>query len=376
MKIVLTGGGTGGHFYPIIAVAEALQKQAAERKLVDLELYYLAPQKYDEALLFENKIKFVPIPAGKVRRYFSFLNFGDFFRTIFGVIASLRELYRIYPDVVFSKGGYVAFPVVWAARILSIPVVIHESDSAPGKTNLWSGKFARKVAVSFPEAAHYFKADKVAVTGNPIRQALTVPATKDSARELFNLEPGVPVIVVLGGSQGAQIINETILDALPNLLQRYHVIHQVGAANKEVTQKTIEVILATSKFRSRYIFFDHMNLLTQRAAAGVADIIVSRAGSTIFEIATWGVPSIIIPITKTNGDHQRKNAYNYARTGAALVMEENNLTPHILASEIDRLMEHEEIRANMRQAAKQFARTDAATLIANELIAIGLEHEE
>jgi len=155
MKIGLTGGGTGGHFYPIIAVAEALRKQANDRKLVDLELYYFAPQPYDESALFENKITYVRVGAGKLRPYLSLENITDAFKTVAGVVTALRELYHIYPDVIFSKGGYVAFPVMLAARLLRIPVIMHESDSVPGKTNAWTASFARRIAVSFPDAAHF-----------------------------------------------------------------------------------------------------------------------------------------------------------------------------------------------------------------------------
>jgi len=205
---------------------------------------------------------------------------------------------------------------------------------------------------------------------------VAVAATKDAGTQLFNLEPGLPVVLVLGGSQGAQIINETILDALPELVKKYHIIHQVGKAHLVVTQKTIDVILANNPNRARYIFVDNFTVLKLRAAAGAADIVVTRAGSTLFEIATWGVPSLVVPITKSNGDHQRKNAYGYARTGAAVVIEENNLTAHILLSEINRLTAAPDTRASMSAAARAFSHTNAADLIATELITVGLEHEQ
>src|SRR3989344_5932004 len=149
MKIVFTGGGTGGHFYPIIAIAEEINTVVRERKLVNVRLYFFSNAPYDERALFENNIEFVRIRSGKWRRYFSLLNFFDLFKLSWGIAKSLIQLYLIYPDVVFSKGGYVSLPTVLAARVLGIPIVIHESDSRPGRTNLWAGKFAARIALSY-----------------------------------------------------------------------------------------------------------------------------------------------------------------------------------------------------------------------------------
>jgi UDP-N-acetylglucosamine--N-acetylmuramyl-(pentapeptide) pyrophosphoryl-undecaprenol N-acetylglucosamine transferase len=374
MKILLTGGGSGGHFYPVIAVAHALRELAKEAKLVDVELYYMAPQPYDRELLFENKITFVPESAGKMRRYFSFLNIIDFIKTVWGAFHALWTMFWLYPDVVFAKGGYVSFPALFAARFFRIPVVIHESDSVPGRLNRWAGRFARRIAISFPEASDYFPKARVALTGNPIRQDLLYPI-REGAHDQLHLEQDVPVIVVLGGSQGSQLINENLMNALPALLERFQIIHQTGKNNYDLIRETANVVLEKHAHKDRYKPFDNLAGLELRMAAGVADIVISRAGSTIFEIAAWGIPAILIPISDSNGDHQRKNAYNYARTGAAMVVEEINLTPHILTSEVTRIFDNQELRTKMHNAAKQFARTDAAMLIAQELITIALEHE-
>jgi len=156
MRILFTGGGTGGHFYPIIAVAEAIRETVKDKHLLEPELFYFSTNPYNEGLLFENDITFKKISAGKIRRYFSLLNFFDLFKTLWGVIISIKEVFKIYPDVIFGKGGYVSFPVLLAARILHIPVIIHESDSVPGRVNLWASKFADKIAISWPEATKYF----------------------------------------------------------------------------------------------------------------------------------------------------------------------------------------------------------------------------
>lgn len=375
MKILFTGGGSGGHFYPLIAVAQSINNLAKEHKLVNVKLFYMAPQPYDERLLFENNITFIKNTSGKFRRYFSILNVIDFFRTIIGTCKALWTMYWLYPDVVFGKGGYVSFPALFAAWFLRIPVVIHESDSVPGRVNKWAGRFARKIAVSFPDASEFFDKTKVAFTGNPVREELTHPITEGS-REFLHLEKDIPVIVFLGGSQGAQLLNQTLIDILPNLVEKYQIIHQAGKANMNYVKTTSEAVLLTSNNKSRYQYFEHLNSLSLRMAAGVADVIVSRAGSTLFEIAIWKVPSILVPITDSNGDHQRKNAYSYARSGASIVVEENNLTPHVLLAEIDRLMENPADREKMKIAAGTFARTDSAHLIGQEILAIALEHEK
>ncbi len=375
MKIVFTGGGTGGHFYPIIAVAEEVNAIAKEEHLIASELYFLSNDPYDKELLYDNNIEFIKTPAGKMRRYFSVRNFFDIFKTAYGVLATALQMYKIFPDVVFSKGGYTSFPTLFAAKIFGIPVVIHESDSVPGKTNLWAGKFAKRVAVSYHSAAKYFPKETVAVTGNPIRKQILSPQ-KSGAYEFLGLEDGVPTIFILGGSQGSQKINDIILSTLPELLKKYQVIHQVGEGNIQNVKGTSSVILKNSENKDRYRAFGNLNTLAMKMAAGVSDLIVTRGGSTLFEIASWGVPSIVIPIAKSNGDHQRQNAFTYARSGAAVVVEEANFTPHVLMSDITRIMDSEKDRVAMREAAKEFFKPDAARKIAKEIIRIALQHEK
>ena len=373
MKILLTGGGTGGHFYPIVAIAEAVRKIAKEEHLLDATLYYMAPSPYNERLLFENGIIYKTSFAGKVRRYFSLLNITDLFKTFFGVLKACVDVWSIFPDVVFGKGGYVSFPVLFAARIFGIPVVIHESDSHPGRVNLWAGKFARRIALSYKEAAQYFPEEKVAFTGNPIRKDIIDPI-REGAREFLKLDTGVPVILILGGSQGSQRINDTIIEVLPELVKKYSIIHQTGKYHFEEIANTAKVVLNESLNRDRYKPFEYLNTLALRMAAGAADIVISRAGSTIFEIASWGVPSIIIPIPQEVSHDQTSNAFAYASSGACSVIEEVNLTPHILLAEIDRIVERPEISEMMKKGAASFSHSDAADKIAREIISIAVNH--
>lgn len=375
MKILFTGGGTGGHFYPIIAVAEAVNDLARERKLLEPQLFYAAPDPYDREMLLANNIKFVPTSAGKMRRYFSLLNFFDFFKTGWGIVRSVLRIFFLYPDVVFGKGGYAAFPTLLAAKLFKIPVIIHESDAEPGRVNKWAGTFAVKVAVSFPEAAAHFPKDKVAHTGNPIRKAVLLPA-REGAFEYFKLNKELPVIYITGGSQGAQALNEGVLAALPQLLEKYQIIHQTGDANLQDTIGRAKVIMGDNLNLERYQAVGYLNDLSTRMVAGAASLVISRAGSTIFELASWGIPSILVPLPNSAEDHQVKNAYAYARAGACAVIEQANMTPGLLNSEVARILDHEQVRHAMGNAARAFARADAASLIASALLDIAVAHEE
>lgn len=375
MKILFTGGGTGGHFYPIIAIAEAISDIVEKEHLVAPRLYYVAPDPYDASLLRELSIEFRKTPAGKIRRYVSVLNVIDLIKTAAGIIKSVFLLYSIFPDIVFSKGGYASFPVVVAARILGIPVFVHESDSKPGRANQFAGKFAVRIATSFPEAIQYFPSGRAALTGNPIRRDIAHPQ-KSGAYEFLKLEHGIPVIFVLGGSAGALRINDTILDTLPMLVPDYQIIHQTGEKHYDDMTKTASVVLHGNPHADRYHPFSYLSALAMKMAAGVADIVISRAGSTIFEIAIWGTPSIIVPIPESISHDQRGNAYTYARTGAAVVMEEKNLGPNLLKAEIKRLMDSPSDREEMKKAALEFAKPDAAEKIAKEIISLALTHEK
>ncbi|HEY4517633.1 MAG TPA: undecaprenyldiphospho-muramoylpentapeptide beta-N-acetylglucosaminyltransferase [Candidatus Paceibacterota bacterium] len=375
MKILFTGGGSGGHFYPIIAVAEEINRLIEERHLLKASLYYLGPSSYDERALFENNIEFRASPAGKLRRYFSLLNITDLFKTSFGVLKALFEVWSIYPDVIFSKGGYASFPTVLAAKLLKIPLIIHESDSVPGKVNAWAGKFARRIAISYPEAASYFPSEKTALVGNPVRRMLQTTA-HEGAYEFLKLSTTLPVILILGGSQGAEKLNDVLLGALPELVERYQVIHQTGEKLFVDVERTYHVVLEKSPHADRYKVFPYLNELALRMSAGAASLVVSRAGSgAIFEIAGWGVPSIIIPLPTPVSHDQEKNAFTYARSGAGIVIAQGNLTSHLLVSEIDRLIGNPTLREQMSLAAKHFAKPDAARKIAEAIIDIGLKHE-
>ncbi|HEY4506515.1 MAG TPA: UDP-N-acetylglucosamine--N-acetylmuramyl-(pentapeptide) pyrophosphoryl-undecaprenol N-acetylglucosamine transferase [Candidatus Paceibacterota bacterium] len=372
MKILLTGGGSGGHFYPSIAVAEAINQLVDEKKIVGVKLYYMSDKRYDERALFENDITFKSATYGKVRNYFSILNFFDWIKIILGIITATWKMFWLFPDVVFGKGGGASFPPLFAARLLRIPVVIHESDAVPGKVNLWAAKFARRIAISYPEAEKYFPKDKTALTGIPIRVAVS-RAVSNGAREFLKLDEDAPVILILGGSQGAQKINDAIVDILPTLVEKYYVLHQTGVKNLEATSRRAEVVLEKSSHANRYRPFAFLNASALSMAAGAATLVITRAGSTaLTEIANWGLPAIVIPIPESVSRDQTQNALSYVRTGAGILIEEHNLTPHILSAEIEKIVGDEALRIKMKNATANFSRPDAARKIADELIHIAL----
>ncbi len=374
MKILLAGGGTGGHFYPIIAVAEALYDLTEEEHLLAPQIILMADKKYDSDLLDKLGIKFRQISSGKIRRYFSLLNFTDPLKTVVGILKAIFVVYSEMPDVIFGKGGYASFPPLLAARIFGIPIIIHESDSMPGKTNKWAGKFAKRIAISFPEAAKYFLKEKIALTGTPVRKSL-FGSSPEEAVEIFKLEKDLSTLLVLGGSQGARVINDAILDIAPELLKSCQVIHQCGVKNEKETLGRFKVMMENSSFKSRYHLHSYLNNLELRAVSKIAGLIISRAGSSaIFEIAAWGLPSILIPLAGSAQDHQRGNAYSYARASATAVIEENNLTPHVLLSEIQRLLSDKKKLEIMSINAKKFSQPEAARKIAQEIIDLALEH--
>lgn len=372
MKIVLTGGGSGGHFFPLVAVARSIFKIAENEKIAKVEFFLMADKPIEKSILLKEEIKFIWVPAGKARRYFSLLNFSDVIKTFFGILISFFKLYKLLPDVIFSKGGYVAFPVLLSAKILHIPIVIHESDSVPGMVNSWTAKWAQKVAISFPETSKFFKAEKTIVTGNPIRNQITGGNEKEAIQH-YNLEENVPVILILTGSQGAMKINETVLDVLPNLLEKYQVIHQTGADHFKDIRERAKVVLEKVALKHRFHVFPFLDEGSLKNAGKAASLVISRAGAgSIFEIAAFGLPSIIVPIYDSAQNHQRENAYSYASVGACEVLEEPNLKPNILLSQINKILDDKEKIKKMSDAAKSFSRPNAAEILAREIIKLGI----
>lgn len=374
MRILFTAGGSGGHVFPIIAVIRELKRIAEEERILDLELFYMGPEDFGQEQLRAEEVLTIPIMAGKIRHYASFQNFTDLFRIIGGTFQAIWNTFLITPDVVFSKGGYGAFPAVVAAVVLRIPLIIHESDSIPGKVNTFAGHFAKRIGIAFTGAAAFFPEKKVALVGIPIRKRI-LGGNRDIARENLQIFSDVPVIGIIGGSQGAARLNDATLGILKELAERYEILHQTGPKNfQDVTQEA-SVILEFGH-KERYHAFKFLDEAGLRDFYVTSDLIISRSGaSSIFEIAAWGKPSILIPIQNSAQDHQRKNAYEYAAAGACIVIEEPNLSPHVLFAEIKKVLDNPELLTKMRTAAQKFSRIDAAELIAREILKMGLHQK-
>ena len=373
MRIVFTGGGTGGHFYPMLAVAAEVRRQATDARLVELDFFYFGSDRYRPDLIDAAGLKFRRIFAGKRRSYFSIQNIFDPFKTLIGIAQALWYMLSIVPDVVFSKGGFDSFPTLFAARLFRIPVVIHESDAVPGRVNRWAGRWADRVAVGFAEAAHHFPAERVAYTGIPLR-AETLKEDREGARQYFGIFSDRPVLFITGASQGAKIINDTVVEILDQLLERFEVIHQVGAAHVE-EMRYITAPILREKGEAFYHMAGSLEADQMSGAYALANIVVARASaSTMAEIAAWGKPAILIPLAIAAQQHQKKNAYIYATAGAGIFIDEENLTPAVLIHEIKRFIDEPERMRSMAEAAKKFARRDAAQAIAAEVLRLG-SHE-
>jgi UDP-N-acetylglucosamine--N-acetylmuramyl-(pentapeptide) pyrophosphoryl-undecaprenol N-acetylglucosamine transferase len=372
MRIVLVGGGTGGHFYPLIAIAEALRDRD-QALAQQTELFYMGPDAYNQDALTRLNISFTYCPSGKKRNYFSLLNFLDPFKILYGTFVAIYKLYSLYPDAVMSKGGFTSVPVVIAAYILKIPIVIHESDATPGKANKLAAKFASYIAISYDDTAKFFPVEKTAQTGIPMRKHFFV--TNPNARSLLGVSPDRHVIFVTGGSLGAKRINDLILNSLDELLPRFTIIHQTGESHVSSVSQSAASLIQDTNLLDHYFIHGTMTGEMFAAAQQSATLIISRAGSgTIAEIALNGKPSILIPIPEDISHDQRTNAYAYARSGAAAVIEEKNLTDGLLEAEINRILGDSDVYNAMAVAATGFTQKNAAYTLADTLLGIGNEH--
>lgn len=373
MKILFTGGGTGGHIFPILAMVRELRKLKSEfYPQEDLEFLYLGPgDPFSKTLLSQEEIKFRGIVAGKIRRYFNplslILNFFDiFFKIPLGTLQAFFYIFFLTPDLIFSKGGYGAFPVVISGWLLRAPVFLHESDFAPGLANKIISRFSKIIFASFPKT-EYFPLEKMILVGNPIRKEI-LEGSKEEAISRFGFQGKRPIILILGGSQGAQRINDLILNILPELLENYEIIHQCGDQNYAQVRAEANVVISEEQARSYHLFpfLDEIELSHTYQAA---DLILSRAGAgSIFEIAALGKVSILVPLPEAAQDHQLKNAYAFAENDRALVIEEVNLTPHFFLERLKYLFSHPGKMAEMARKAREFSQPEAAKIISQYLI--------
>lgn len=343
-RIVLTGGGTAGHVTPNIALIPKLKE-------LGYDIHYIGS--YDgieKRLIEEMGIPYYGISSGKLRRYFDVKNFSDPFKVAKGYFQARGLMKKLKPDIVFSKGGFVAVPVVLSAKSKHIPVIIHESDMTPGLANKLSLPSAACVCCNFPETLNYIPDGKAVLTGSPIRQEL-LKGDKERGRAFCHFNTEKPVIMVIGGSQGSVAVNNAIRGILPELLKKYQVIHLCGKGKIDSSKEHLE----------GYIQFEYIEKeLTDLFA--LTDVCVSRAGANaICELLALRKPNLLIPLSAnaSRGD-QILNAESFENQGFSEVLSEENLAPTIMLPVIDKLYDR---RDQYISAMNKSAQSDAISKI-------------
>lgn len=334
-KIVMTGGGTAGHVTPNIALFPALRAEG-------YEIHYIGSFDGIEKKLIEDfDVPYYGISTGKFRRYFDPKNFSDPFRVMKGFFEARKILKHIKPDVVFSKGGFVSVPVVRAAASLKIPCIIHESDMTPGLANKLCIPVSRKICCNFPETFDMLPPEKAVLTGSPIREELST-GNKEVGLAFCCFNHEKPVIMVMGGSQGAAAVNQAIRDALPKLLEKYQVVHLCG---KDKMDNLLLTVPGYKQFE--YIKEEMKDLLA------MADLVISRSGANaISEILALRKPNILIPLPSGRGD-QLLNADSYEAQGFSIVINEDDLTTKLLLQKVEELWQNKETYVKTMSESKQ-----------------------
>lgn len=380
MRVLFTAGGTGGHIFPIIAVKREIDNLLAK-------IRENLPPDYPEEL-FENEYRFIggnigskkeflekeniftkEINAPKWRRYFDLQNFIDILKAPICLLQALFWVWYFMPDIIFSKGGPGSFFVVFAGWFYGIPVILHESDSVLSKTNKFSLPFAKRVAISFKETENFIKnKKKVFFTGHPVRQELQ-NGSIERAREDFKIKSTQrKIILVMGGSQGAQQINYVIIDAIFKYIKEFEIIHICGENNFRELDLLIRALLDEVE-REYYHLYPFLEEEKLKNAYAIADLVISRGGAgALFEIAAVQKPSIIIPLSGSASDHQELNAQIFGDMGCGLVIEKDNVFPNIVFSAVKEILGDEERQKFYIENCKKFYIKESAVLIAREII--------
>lgn len=378
-RIVFAGGGTGGHIYPGVAVADALQ-MLAKSKNVSIQIYWIGNDAgMDRDIVQKNFVSeggsitdFFGIPCGKLRRYFSVQNFIDVFKIIAGFFKSVAILMRLKPDCLFSKGGFVSVPPCWAARLLRIPYYTHECDFTPGLATRLNARAAKNVLISYSETASCFSeeiAKRCLVTGNPVRPVFYSDNSEDGFRFLsISKEHEKPVLLVLGGSLGAQQINSFVLNNLDWLKERFCVVHQTGRAFAE---EHPDVMTEKDDCYKPYAFiYKEMPAVIQ-----CADVILSRAGAnSIWESAVSRKPMVLVPLcgAGTRGD-QVDNARYFERNNAAVVLAGKDANDSHVRDALEIFLDKEK-RNEYSQACVALCGSEPASIKISRIIMDGLNN--
>jgi UDP-N-acetylglucosamine--N-acetylmuramyl-(pentapeptide) pyrophosphoryl-undecaprenol N-acetylglucosamine transferase len=351
MKIVISGGGTGGHIYPALALVREIQKETKDAEF----LYIGTTSGLESKIVPRENIPFKSIHITGFKRKLSFENLKTIFRFLKGVTDSKKMLKDFQPDVVIGTGGYVCGPVVYAAAKLNIPTIIHEQNSVPGLTNKFLSRYVKKVAICFDDAKDYFPKNKVVFTGNP-RASEVIGKDGIKGRLSVGLDTTNPSVLIFGGSRGARPINEAVVKSLSELGKKpYQVLYVTGDVHFDEVKKEVELVGNPQNVIIQPFIHNMPEVL-----AGI-DLVVSRAGATtLAELTSLGVPSILIPSPYVTNNHQEKNARSLVVQGAAELLLEKDLNKQSLIQSIDRVLLDKEKLASMKKKAKKMGVPDSA----------------
>lgn len=363
------GESAAGHLSPIIAVYEAIKKTSQKSPSQEVEFMLISSQSHFLREVFEDTgIAYKVIITPKFYSSPSAIQIiSGIPLYIIGFFQSLIHVFNYMPDVIFSKGGYVSLPVVVAGWMFQIPIIIHESDAIPAFIDKLISRFAKRIAISFEQNKEFYSAKKIFFTGNPTREFISEGDRKKGMKD-FVLNEEKPTVLILGGSEGAEKINELVLNILSDLLGKYQIIHQCGIGNYDKIRTVVEK-MNIPNLNDYHIFPFFKKRIADAYAA--CDLIISRAGAnTVSEIMIVGKPSVLIPLSESISDEQTKNAFYYSEAGAAILLSEKNLKPHLLLSVIDDIFKNRLKMLEIQKSARSLAQPLAAQKIADEVVKI------
>ncbi len=365
MKLAITGGGSGGHTLPAVTIHEAFKEYYSSQNEEFDSIYIGSHRGIERDVATAKQITYFPIATGKLRRYFSLSNLTDLFRTLKGILDSYFILRRFKPQVVFSTGGFVSVPVSIAARMMGIPVVIHEQTSSIGLANKIASYFATKIATSFTSSNPFFPAHKVVHTGQPIRKELFT-GSKEECYKLFKLNKKLPIIYVTGGSQGSHKINTTVKEVLIDLLKHCNVIHQCGRTQGHQDFEELQEykLNLPKNLRDSYVVKDFIQSDELKHILSGSALLIGRAGAgTVNESLALRIPSIFIPLPLATRNEQYHNAKILKDLGGAEIIEEKDLSSDLLKERIISILLNLERREQMSKSLGTSAKPDATELI-------------
>ena len=378
-RFVLAGGGTGGHIYPAIGIAQALQRLNPEVDLV----FIGGNDRLESTLIPQHGFQFLPITVEGFPRSLTWKWLPVIIKVCNGLFQSLKYLKQLKPDVVIGTGGYVSGPVLFAAWLLDIPIAIQEQNVSPGLTNSILARWATAAYLALPQKTRRFPEHIAQVTGNPIRPRITEFPREEKTYRKYKLCPNTKTVFVMGGSQGSQVVNEALINSAPLIAKFAYTSYPESNRNEIESRDSssvlpIQIIHQTGKtngeeVKAAYVehkiphhvqpFFDYVEEIYS-----IADLMICRAGGmTVSEVTACGIPAIFIPLPTAVGNNQVDNALSVANAGAAVVLQQEILTPEILVDNLYRIFSDEDTYLQMKSASKKLGYPLASQTIAESI---------